>query len=164
MSLYLYPFVYVTQRLNQLLIKAQDQAKRLKDMLDLLDRGLLTRNKIPLSDELVVATFKGYFEVVRQRNDQPTIDRGNNGLALCPNHHRAMDRLLIAPVPMLLTAPVSPFFGLALRAGGPRSQPEKGGVILFCIVYPGLPSAHGIMCGAPWAIIFRPSRALGFAR
>ena len=28
------------------------------------------------------------------RDDQP-----NNGLALCPNHHRAMDRFLIAPCP-----------------------------------------------------------------
>lgn len=26
-------------------------------------------------------------------------DRPNNGLALCPNHHRAMDRFLIAPCP-----------------------------------------------------------------
>ncbi len=26
-------------------------------------------------------------------------DRPNNGLALCPNHHRAMDEYLIAPCP-----------------------------------------------------------------
>jgi putative restriction endonuclease len=26
-------------------------------------------------------------------------DKPNNGLALCPNHHRAMDRFLIAPCP-----------------------------------------------------------------
>ena len=26
-------------------------------------------------------------------------DNPNNGLALCPNHHRAMDRFLISPCP-----------------------------------------------------------------
>jgi putative restriction endonuclease len=29
----------------------------------------------------------------------PRDDKANNGLALCPNHHRAMDRFLIAPCP-----------------------------------------------------------------
>ena len=40
-------------------------------ILDLLDRGLVTKNDIPLSPDLV-KTFKRYFEVVRQRDDQPT--------------------------------------------------------------------------------------------
>jgi putative restriction endonuclease len=44
----------------------------LLSIIDLLDRGLLTDNAVPLSDELV-ATFKRYFEVVRKHNDQPTI-------------------------------------------------------------------------------------------
>ena len=36
------------------------------------------------------------------RNDKPT-----NGMALCPNHHWAMDRHLIAPVPTAKNAPAS---------------------------------------------------------
>ena len=42
-------------------------------ILDLFDRGFLTRNEIPLSPDLVT-TFQRYFEVVRQRDDQPTIE------------------------------------------------------------------------------------------
>ena len=45
----------------------------LLSILDLLDRGLVTRNEIPLSTDLV-KTFKRYFDVVRQNNDQPTIE------------------------------------------------------------------------------------------
>jgi putative restriction endonuclease len=44
----------------------------LLSIIDLLDRGVITRNEVPLSDELV-ATFKPYFAVVRRENDQPTI-------------------------------------------------------------------------------------------
>ncbi len=44
----------------------------LLSIIDLLDRGLLADNAVPLSDELV-ATFKRYFEIVRKHNDQPTI-------------------------------------------------------------------------------------------
>ncbi len=44
----------------------------LLSIIDLLDRGVITRNEVPLSDELV-ATFKRYFAVVRRENDQPTI-------------------------------------------------------------------------------------------
>jgi len=44
----------------------------LLSIIELLDRGVITRNEIPLSDELV-ATFKRYFAVVRRENDQPTI-------------------------------------------------------------------------------------------
>jgi putative restriction endonuclease len=42
-------------------------------VLDLLDRGSLTKNEIRLSPDLT-KTFKRYFEVVRQRDDQPTIE------------------------------------------------------------------------------------------
>jgi putative restriction endonuclease len=42
-------------------------------ILDLLDHGILTRNEIPLSPDLV-KTFKRYFEAVRQHDDQPTIE------------------------------------------------------------------------------------------
>lgn len=42
-------------------------------ILDLLDRGILTRNETPLSPELV-KTFRAYFEVVRQGDDKPTIE------------------------------------------------------------------------------------------
>jgi putative restriction endonuclease len=45
----------------------------LLSIIDLLDRGVIKRNEIPLSDELV-ATFKRYFDVVRKLNDQPTIE------------------------------------------------------------------------------------------
>ncbi len=44
----------------------------LLSIIDLLDRGVITRNEVPLSNELV-ATFKRYFAVVRRKNDQPTI-------------------------------------------------------------------------------------------
>ena len=44
----------------------------LLSIIDLLDRGVITRNEVPLSNELV-ETFKRYFEVVRKHNDQPTI-------------------------------------------------------------------------------------------
>lgn len=39
---------------------------------ELLDRGVVSENRIPLSDELV-RTFKRYFEIVRKNDDQPTI-------------------------------------------------------------------------------------------
>jgi putative restriction endonuclease len=44
----------------------------LLSIIDLLDHGIITRNEVPLSEELV-ATFKRYFAVVRRENDQPTI-------------------------------------------------------------------------------------------
>jgi putative restriction endonuclease len=44
----------------------------LLSIIDLLDRGVITRNEVPLSDELV-ATFKRYFAVVGKGNDKPTI-------------------------------------------------------------------------------------------
>ena len=44
----------------------------LLSIIDLLDRGVITRNEVPLSDKLI-ATFKRYFAVVRRENDQPTI-------------------------------------------------------------------------------------------
>jgi putative restriction endonuclease len=45
----------------------------LLSIIDLLDRGIIRRNEIPLNEELV-ATFKRYFDVVRKLNDQPTIE------------------------------------------------------------------------------------------
>ena len=44
----------------------------LLSIIDLLDHGVITRNEVPLSDELVT-TFKRYFAVVSRANDQPTI-------------------------------------------------------------------------------------------
>jgi hypothetical protein len=44
----------------------------LLSIIDLLDHGVITRNEVPLNDELV-ATFKRYFAIVRKHNDQPTI-------------------------------------------------------------------------------------------
>jgi putative restriction endonuclease len=41
-------------------------------ILDLLDRGLITKNEVHLTPDLE-NTFDRYFEVVRQRNDKPTI-------------------------------------------------------------------------------------------
>lgn len=45
----------------------------LLSILELLDRGLIRENKIPLSPELI-HTFKHYFAVVRQEDDKPTIE------------------------------------------------------------------------------------------
>ncbi len=42
-------------------------------IIDLLDRGIVTQNQIPLTPDLV-KTFNSYFAVVRQHNDQPTIE------------------------------------------------------------------------------------------
>jgi putative restriction endonuclease len=42
-------------------------------ILDLLDRGIIIQNVIPLSTDLV-KTFRRYFEVVRQGDDQPSIE------------------------------------------------------------------------------------------
>jgi putative restriction endonuclease len=44
----------------------------LLSIIDLLDRGIITGNEVPLSEELV-KTFKRFFAVVRRENDQPTI-------------------------------------------------------------------------------------------
>jgi putative restriction endonuclease len=44
----------------------------LLSIIDLLDRGVITSNQVPLSKELV-ATFKRYFAAVRKADDQPTI-------------------------------------------------------------------------------------------
>jgi putative restriction endonuclease len=44
----------------------------LLSIIDLLDRGVIRGNAIPLSDELV-ASFKRYFAVVQREDDQPTI-------------------------------------------------------------------------------------------
>ena len=41
-------------------------------IIDLLDRGAIQGNAIPLSDELV-ASFKRYFALVKREDDQPTI-------------------------------------------------------------------------------------------
>jgi putative restriction endonuclease len=45
----------------------------LLSIIDLLDRGGITRNEVPLSDELV-NTFKHYFSVVKRADDKPTIE------------------------------------------------------------------------------------------
>ena len=42
-------------------------------IMDLLDQGLLTKNEIPLSEDLV-RVFQRYFAAVRQQDDQPTIE------------------------------------------------------------------------------------------
>ncbi|HEV2207825.1 MAG TPA: HNH endonuclease [Verrucomicrobiae bacterium] len=42
-------------------------------ILDLVDKGQITRNEVPLNEDLV-KTFRRYFEVVRQRDDKPTIE------------------------------------------------------------------------------------------
>ena len=44
----------------------------LLSIMDLLDRGIISCNEVPLSDELV-KTFKRYFAAVQKHNDQPTI-------------------------------------------------------------------------------------------
>jgi len=92
--------------------------------LELIDKGLASPGRIPFGDDLREA-FGRFFAVVRQGNDKPTIenpfyylqsdgltfvdaahlipfseshnDHPSNGIALCKNHHWAMDRNLIAP-------------------------------------------------------------------
>ena len=44
----------------------------LLSILDLLDRGVIAENRVLLSDELA-GSFRRYFDVVRDRDDQPTI-------------------------------------------------------------------------------------------
>jgi putative restriction endonuclease len=44
----------------------------LLSILDLLDRGVIAENKVPLSDELA-RSFRRHFDVVRERDDQPTV-------------------------------------------------------------------------------------------
>jgi HNH endonuclease len=53
-------------------------------------RGLLMRLSYSSQPSVVEAAHLVPFNVTRD-------DNPNNGLALCPNHHRAMDRFLIAP-------------------------------------------------------------------
>jgi len=45
----------------------------LLSIIDLLDRGVIKDNEVPLSEDLV-RTFKRYFAVVRASNDKPTIE------------------------------------------------------------------------------------------
>jgi putative restriction endonuclease len=45
----------------------------LLSILDLLDRGTISRNAVPLSDP-VIQTFRKYFAIVRRENDQPSIE------------------------------------------------------------------------------------------
>jgi predicted restriction endonuclease len=61
--------------------------------LDLIDEGKATPDRIPWCQDLR-DRFTDRFLQVRKHNDHPT-----NGLALCKNHHWAMDRNLIAPCP-----------------------------------------------------------------
>ena len=44
----------------------------LLSILDLLDRGVIAENRVPLSEDLA-RSFRRLFEVVRERDDQPTI-------------------------------------------------------------------------------------------
>jgi putative restriction endonuclease len=45
----------------------------LLSIIDLLDRGLIKSNSVPLSDELVAA-FRRYFNIVKEANDKPTVE------------------------------------------------------------------------------------------
>src|SRR5512138_3059906 len=42
-------------------------------ILDLVDKGRVTHNEIPLNEDLV-KTFRRYFDIVRQRDDKPSIE------------------------------------------------------------------------------------------
>jgi len=56
----------------------------LLSILDLLDRGVIAENRVPLSDELA-RSFRRHFDVVRERDDQPTqYPRGNRKLRVLP--------------------------------------------------------------------------------
>src|SRR6187399_3246214 len=45
----------------------------LLSIIDLLDRGIISSNEVPLSDDLIIS-FKRHFEVVRESDDKPTIE------------------------------------------------------------------------------------------
>ena len=45
----------------------------LLSVIDLLDRGFIETSSVPLTDELM-ATFKRYFEVVKEADDKPSIE------------------------------------------------------------------------------------------
>jgi len=78
----------------------------LLSIIDLMDRRLVTENLIPLSDELV-STFKRYFAVVKQRDDQPTIQN--------PFFHLCGDKLWnLVPAPG-----VSPVYRDGAASGAP---------------------------------------------
>jgi len=47
---------------------------------------------------------------------------------------------------------------------GRKANPKKREELLFWFGYPGLPSTHASMGGAPWAILLRPSGAFSLAR
>lgn len=64
--------IYSLRRDKQDLHERPHKPVLLLAILDLLDRGLLTKNEIPISQDLV-RTFKRYFEAVRLHDDQPTI-------------------------------------------------------------------------------------------
>ena len=64
-------------------------------VLDLIDEGRATPDRIPWCQDLR-DRFSARFLLVRKHNDHPT-----NGLALCKNHHWAMDRHIPAPGPDL---------------------------------------------------------------
>ena len=74
--------------------QARDGAFRriVLDIYDYYCAACGVRVRLPDGRSLVEAAHIIPFEV--SRNDKP-----NNGLALCPNHHWAMDRFLIAPCP-----------------------------------------------------------------
>ncbi len=76
-------------------------------ILNLVDRGIVTRNveiydyrcaacgiRVKISDDLSLVEAAHIIPFGVSRNDKP-----DNGLALCANHHWAMDRFLIAPCP-----------------------------------------------------------------
>ena len=50
--------------------------------------------RVKITDDLSLAEAAHLIPFGVSRNDRP-----DNGLALCPNHHWAMDRFLIAPCP-----------------------------------------------------------------
>ena len=70
--------------------------------------------RVKISDDFSLVEAAHIIPFGVSRNDKP-----DNGLALCPNHHWAMDRLLIAPCPGSETA------ALASGALAPASKPES---------------------------------------
>jgi len=109
---------------------------------------LATPNRIPWCQDLR-DRFTARFLLVKKHNDQNTPenqeDHPTNGLALCKNHHWAMDRDIIAPGPDLhwhVSKLIDP-----RRSNGERELAEIAGK---SVLLPKDPAFHPVKQGLEW--------------
>jgi predicted restriction endonuclease len=116
---------------------------------DLIDEGLATPERIPWCQELR-DRFSARFLLVRKLNDHPTNgplsrhSRRRRRIALCKNHHWAMDRDIIAPGPDLhwhVSKVIDP-----RRSNGERELADLAGKSLLLPKDPAFhPGAEGLI-------------------